>query len=670
VSIYCATRALQNARRLQSVAPHIIPADEPGAGFASLVPIETLSNLHLMSDIELVNRPDLLAAARALRATNAALAGSFSPLFHGTVYFAQITFYSEASGAAIAVSLGDVETVIQFATLAAGPISGYASQYGKNHLEISPVVLKAGFAVTTGFYNDDSVQSWVNGLLHDNHLDPAASCIVIMNPPLMVNTDATNGVEGYHSKAESPYCFVNVVGQGFTVADFPQDGISDHYALVLSHELAEMTVDPDASSNPEVCDSCGPNCGRVWRAYFKSLPGSPVSTLIETTQAHPPPFAFDFFINAIVQPNHASDCPASEGACAYAPPGPTTGEPRILFYDRAAGEGDVYGLDASGKINFATANTGWRTSWDLRAAGAFLGNGQRQAVLYDRSAGQADVVGFDSNGQENLDTTNSGWRTSWASAVSGDFVGNGRSQILLYDAAAGEADVVGFDGAGATSLDTTTSGWRNTWGTIVAGHFLGNGKCQALLYDRDGGAGALIGFDAMGNVDLDPSFDGWRASWDVIVVGEFLGNHKDQVLLYDRNSGQSDIVGFDATGNINLDITHSGWRTTWNLIVAGKLVGNGRSQIVLYDRDAGHADVVGFDSSGQQDLDTANDGWLTGWDVIVSGALLQGHHDQILLYDRSAGQVDVVGFGSTGQSLLDTVNPGLRTTFDDVLVLN
>lgn len=670
MSFYCATRALKNARRIQSVAPQIIPAKEPEGGFASLVPLETLSRFHLMSETELKAQPALHAAALALREKEAGFAGTASPLFHGTVYFVQLTF-DLVSGGHVQVSSQDISTAIEFATLAAVPISGYASQYGPNHLEISPTMLKAGFAMTNLVYNDDAVKSWVNTILHDNSLDASSSCLVIINPPNAVNTDAdaSQGVGGYHGKANSPYCFINVVGNGFTVADPPDAKIPDHYALVLSHELAEMTVDPDASSNPEVCDPCGPNCGRVWRAYFDASPSSPVSTLIETTQAHPPPFPYTFFINAIVQPKHASDCPASQAACAYAPPGPETGEPRVMFYDKAAGQADVFGFDAAGKINLDTANSGWRTSWDLLAAGDFLANGQNQVLLYDRSAGQADLVGFDGSGHTNLDTTNSGWRTSWNSLAAGGFIGNGRAQILLYDAAAGQADVVGFDAAGTTNLDVTASGWRNSWSTIVTGNFLGNGRSQALLYDHAGGAGALIGFDNGGAVNLDPTFAGWRTSWDLIVVGEFIGNGRDQALLYDQTAGQADIVGFDSNGNVDLDTTNSGWRTSWNLITAGKLIGNGRSQIVLYDRSAGQADVVGFDNSGNANLDIGHEGWLMAWDAIAAGNLLENGSQQILLYDRTAGQADVVGFDSAGKTNIDTVNSGLRTSFDTMLVL-
>jgi hypothetical protein len=110
-----------------------------------------------------------------------------------------------------------------------------------------------------------------------------------------------------------PYCFVNVFGQNLTVQDQ-----QDLYAWQLSHEIAEMTVDPGANqSNPEVCDACGPNCPPDWRDFF----GGPANAYFQTTNAFPPGFAFNFFINAIVRPDSATQCPAPQSACFYAPPG-------------------------------------------------------------------------------------------------------------------------------------------------------------------------------------------------------------------------------------------------------------------------------------------------------------------------------------------------------------
>jgi len=111
----CGTRALKNARRIQSVAPNVIEAKEPLAGFISLVPLDILQRFHLMSNAELAAHPELLAASKALRAADARKARVSSPLFHGTLYFVRMIWFQEASGAEIAVNIGDINTATQYA---------------------------------------------------------------------------------------------------------------------------------------------------------------------------------------------------------------------------------------------------------------------------------------------------------------------------------------------------------------------------------------------------------------------------------------------------------------------------------------------------------------------------------------------------------------------------
>ena len=106
---------------------------------------------------------------------------------------------------------------------------------------------------------------------------------------------------------------MNVLGTGLTVED-----VDDHYAEAVSHELAEMTVDPRADGkNPEVCDGCGTNCrgAQAYRAFFSSE-----GAYLATTDRFPPPMAYGFFISAIARPPSAADCPPPESACVYPPP--------------------------------------------------------------------------------------------------------------------------------------------------------------------------------------------------------------------------------------------------------------------------------------------------------------------------------------------------------------
>lgn len=306
----CVTRAVKNAKFLQATAPQIIPADEPLEGFTSLVPLDQLQRLHLLREDEVQNAK----LKKFVRTTDIPRAGILpaAALFAGSLVFARITF--NTPGGAVAVSAADVATAVQYATLAVVPISAYASQYGTNSLSVDQTVLTFSVNLAGTQYNDQTLQQWVNTLAGQPGL-PVNPCIVVLSPQGVTNTDGdiNQGILGYHGKANVPYCFCNVFGQNLTIADQ-----ANVYALQLSHEIAEMTVDPEANnSNPEVCDPCGPNCQTPWLDCF----GGQGNAYLQTTQTLPPTFAYTFFINAIATPGTVSQCPpTSTSACSYAPP--------------------------------------------------------------------------------------------------------------------------------------------------------------------------------------------------------------------------------------------------------------------------------------------------------------------------------------------------------------
>jgi hypothetical protein len=59
------------------------------------------------------------------------------------------------------------------------------------------------------------VQQTVELVTDRCQLEPASSCIVILNPREVLNTDAdlSQGILGYHDKADAPYLFVNALGR-------------------------------------------------------------------------------------------------------------------------------------------------------------------------------------------------------------------------------------------------------------------------------------------------------------------------------------------------------------------------------------------------------------------------------------------------------------------------
>jgi hypothetical protein len=320
----CATRAMKNAKHIKAAAPQVFPAVEPPDGFASVVPFDVLRRFHRMSDDELRRHPHLLEASHKLRqgpptagtAVSAALPILF-PLFKGTVHLAQIAF--NADGVTKSFSDADMATMLRYLQLAAPAIAEYTSQYGECRLDVSPAVLKLAVDVPGGKYNDDALQGFVKTLLAKNNLPRGSSCIVVFNPDGVVNTDGdgSKGIGGYHDAVSgTPYCFCNVGKSNFTVQDR-----GNRYAEVLSHEVAEMVVDPLISFlSPEVCDGCAGNCSNRWLSFFAADPAGKPHYLRSARAVPPLPFNPDFFIAAVARPRNANDCPAPESGCSYAAP--------------------------------------------------------------------------------------------------------------------------------------------------------------------------------------------------------------------------------------------------------------------------------------------------------------------------------------------------------------
>lgn len=297
---HCVTRRIKQARYLQRHHPDIVPTPEPAEGFGSILE---------------GGDPSLRFALRAaLDAAHAPSPGVRAgvPLFQGSLVVVRPTISGPRSGP-VSVAAADAEVVRAFVARAAPPIARYASAYGPASVAVAPMVTAVDVAAPNGRYNDSTLQTWVNGWVVQGLIPPTGAAALVVNPPGALNTDAdpSQGVLGYHGKANVPYAFVNVLGAGFTA-----DDAADAYALATSHEVAEMTVDPAADlSNPEVCDPCGPNCQTVIRDYFDAG-----GAYLGSSTEFPPPYPYGFFLNAIVQPASATACPAPSARCAYAPP--------------------------------------------------------------------------------------------------------------------------------------------------------------------------------------------------------------------------------------------------------------------------------------------------------------------------------------------------------------
>ena len=228
-------------------------------------------------------------------------------VFNGTVHFAQLTF--RTPGGDVLMPRTDLDQIIRYAQHAVVSISEYAVQYGTAAVEIDPLPLAKTVTLTGTSFTDAQLQGWVNELARDNHFF-SADCIFVV-VPTGVTSEGVGGNAGYHGKAIIPYIAAGVFATGLTLADR-----ADVYAMVVSHEIAEMVVDPDvAGGNPEVCDPCDVNCGNLTRCYFDAG-----DNFVGSNRLSPPGGpTFSYYTCAIVKPAGAAACPATKEDCQYAP---------------------------------------------------------------------------------------------------------------------------------------------------------------------------------------------------------------------------------------------------------------------------------------------------------------------------------------------------------------
>jgi hypothetical protein len=308
-AVRCYTRALKNARHLQEVAPEDFATDPAAEGFGTGVPLELLRGLHRIEpDAPVLKRHPSVAAALRKRRPPTPGRAARDALFNGTIHFAQITF--QTPGGNFVIPTADMNRIVQYAQHAVVPICEYAAQYGPNAATISPTLLTSTVNLPSASYTNADLKGWVNNLASTNSL-PANSCIFIVSPQGLTSNDV-GGNAGYHDKANIPFVVAGVYATGLTLADNP-----DVYAMVVSHEIAEMIVDPNVDGqNPEVCDACDLNCSsNLTRCYFDAL-----DNFLGVNQGQlPGGFTFSYYVCGIVKPAGASDCPASTANCAYAP---------------------------------------------------------------------------------------------------------------------------------------------------------------------------------------------------------------------------------------------------------------------------------------------------------------------------------------------------------------
>ncbi len=232
---------------------------------------------------------------------------------------------------------------------------------------------------------------------------------------------------------------------------------------------------------------------------------------------------------------------------------PGTGSPNRLLYSRGVGE--IYSTDGQGNLSLLRSFAGLRDSWNLIIPGNFgrspsipgppnVGDGWTDLLFYDRAAGEGEFYTTDGQGNLTFQRAHSGLRSpsqnSWDMIIPGNFGGNDSwTDLLFYDRATGQGEFHTTDGQGNLTLLRQHT-WRTTWDMIIPGFNFGSASFAAdwtdlLFYDRAAGDGEFYTTDGQGNLTLLRQHT-WRTTWDMIVPANFggIGISWTDLLFYQR----------------------------------------------------------------------------------------------------------------------------------------
>ena len=631
----CYTRALKNARYLQQAAPHLFARQPSGESFGTGIPMGILSVLHrLRHDSPVLRRHQAVADFLKENALPRPGNNARDALFSGTIHFVQITF--QTSGGNIVFPTADLNVIVQYAQHAIVPISEYAGdQYGLNTVSVSPTIILYNVNVPNASYTDGNIQGWVNDIVNRNNL-PSNSCIFVVSPQGLTAPNVS-GNAGYHGKANVPYIVAGVFAQNLTLQDVP-----DVYAMVVSHEIAEMIVDPNVDgANPEVCDPCDINCGNLTRAYFDLS-----DNYLGTNQASPPSgFGFSYYICAVVKSAGAANCPASTSNCEYAPVMKVPTLSVVTDLTRFRDHIDLFTVGFEGGVysTFWDLNGGWFNTW-FRIIDPAFGDGftvppQSVVSCLSRFRDHIDLfaVGRDSGIYSTFWDVNGGWFNHWFRLMDTNFPDGFKAPIQSTVSCLSRFQnhidlfVVGFDGGVYSTFWDANGGWFNRWFRLIDTNF-GDGltvppqstvSCLSRFQNhidlfavgRDGGVYSTF-WDANGGW-----FNRWFRLIDTNFGDGFTVPPQSTVSCLSRFQNHIDlfVVGRDGGVYSTFWDANGGWFNRWFRLMDTNF-GDGftappGSVISNMSRFQDHIDlfVVGRDGAIYSTFWDLNGGWFNHW---------------------------------------------------------
>jgi hypothetical protein len=570
----CATRRVKVLQYLHRMVPTTIPRSSLHA--LEELPSTVLSSLHT-SDWDTVTKDETLVnwlSKNPIPAPGAKVSGA---LFNGTLVFARIVF-RRANQPDFSVSMADEQTAVSYATLAIAPIQRYASQYGPNSVGVSPTVFPFTASLTSNSFSKGDLEGWVEQVAQtarDNQV--TNPCIVVLHDRSLPATPTyTYSRNPYHliTGNGTPYCYCLVFGQNLSVADnnhtIGNKTTDKVYAHILSHEIAEMVVDPLGDvSNPEVCDACAGNCNVSLFDLFDQN-GVFMGGTADTASAT----GFSFFINPIVRPDaydSTTQCVIQGGdtqsACIYPPP---------LI------NGAIYST-------FWDAASGWPSGWFDVAGGAANPGSPVTAVARNPDHLDLFVTGTDGRIYSTFWDAASGWPSGWFPIA--DRVAPLGSVVTAIARNPDHLDLFITDQGGSISSTywDAATGWAAGWFDVAGGAAKPGSPVTAIARNPDHLDLFVIGTDSRIYSTFWDAASGWPSGW--FPIADRVAPLGSVVTAVARNPDHLDLFITDQAGSISSTYwdTASGWASGWFDVPGG--AANSGSPVTAIARNPDHLDL-------------------------------------------------------------------------------
>jgi hypothetical protein len=147
-------------------------------------------------------------------------------------------------------------------------------------------------------------------------------------------------------------------------------------------------------------------------------------------------------------------------------------------------------------------------------AGNFTGGQFPDLLFYDRAAGVGEIYSTDGQGNIALVISFNDWRTSWTQIVNCNITGGQYDDLLFYEGSTGYVEIYTTDGNGNITL---LSGRGMPTGMVIRVFAF----AELLFYFPLGGIGQFNTIDSTGNLTWLKDYGDWRKTWSMIIPGNF-----------------------------------------------------------------------------------------------------------------------------------------------------